>query len=111
MQKCSYLKLFMSNYYLLSLSFPKLFLYTIFSDLLPAALVERGGELQYEIQRQGKVLDYKFLLPTPEGPVPHLAELSVISAGRTWHPRGERKGSGEESREADLGVQGPVKDL
>ena len=69
----------------------------LFSDLLPAVLVEAGGELQYGKQHQGKVPDFKFLLSTPEGPVPRLAELKVISAGRTWYPRGEG-GKGVEKR-------------
>ena len=73
----------------------------LFSDLLPAALVEPGGELQYGRQRQGKVPDFKFLLSTPEGPVPRLAELKVISAGRTWYPRGQG-GKGVERRAGRL---------
>ena len=28
-------------------------------------------------------------MPTPEGPVPRLAELKCINAGKTWTPRGE----------------------
>ena len=49
--------------------------YGMFSDLLPAALEEVGGELQWGRARQGKVPDFKFLVPSPEGPVPRLAEL------------------------------------
>ena len=62
--------------------------YGLFGDLLPAALLEEGGELQWGRARQGKVPDFKFLLSTPEGPKPCLAELKVISAGKTWFPRG-----------------------
>ena len=56
--------------------------YNLFGDLLPAALEEEGGELQWARARQGKVPDFKFLLNTPEGPAPHLAELKVVSAGK-----------------------------
>ena len=73
----------------------------LFSDLLPAALVEPGGELQYGRQRQGKFPDFKFLLSTPEGQVPRLAKLKVISAGRTWYPRG-KGGKGLEKRAGAL---------
>ena len=62
--------------------------YGLFGDLLPAALMEEGGELQWGRARQGKVPDFKFLLPSPEGPVQCLAELKVISAGKRWFPRG-----------------------
>ena len=60
----------------------------LFGDLLPAGLMEEGGELQWGRARQGKVPDFKFLLPSPEGPVQCLAELKVISAGKRWFPRG-----------------------
>jgi hypothetical protein len=63
--------------------------YGLFSDLLPAQLQEEGGELQWGRSRQGAVPDFKFLLPTPEGPTPRLAELKCINAGETWYPRGE----------------------
>ena len=49
--------------------------YGLFGDLLPAALLQEGGELQWGRARQGKVPDFKFLLSTPEGPKPCLAEL------------------------------------
>lgn len=64
-----------------------------FSDLLPAALMEVGGELQGGRQRQGKIPDFQITFPTPEGPLPRLAELKVISAGVTAYPRGT-KGKG-----------------
>ena len=75
--------------------------YNLFGDLLPAALEEEGGELQWARARQGKVPDFKFLLNTPEGPVPRLAELKVIGAGKTLFPRGE-KGLGVERRAGKL---------
>ena len=53
--------------------------YGLFSNLLPAALTGEGGELQTARAR---------LLPTPDGPKNCLAELKVISAGKTWYPRG-----------------------
>ena len=62
--------------------------YGQFSDLLPASLMEEGGELQWGRARQGKVPDYKFLLNTPNGPESSLAELKIISAGKSRHPRG-----------------------
>ena len=73
----------------------------LFGDLLPAALEEEGGELQWARARQGKVPDFKFLLNTPEGPVPRLAELKVIGAGKTLFPRGE-KGLGVKNRAGKL---------
>ena len=75
--------------------------YGQFSDLLPAALEEEGGELQWGRARQGKVPDFKFLLATPEGPMPRLAELKIISAGKTLFPRGV-KGKGTDRRAAKL---------
>ena len=71
--------------------------YGLFSDLLPAALEEEGGELQWGRARQGKVPDFKFLLPSPDGPTPRLAELKVINASKTWYPRG-RAGKGTAQR-------------
>ena len=71
--------------------------YGQFSDLLPAALEEEGGELQWGRARQGKVPDFKFLLPSPEGPRQRLAELKVVSAGKSLFPRGV-KGKGVERR-------------
>ena len=62
--------------------------YGLFSDLLPPALVQEGGELHLARARQGKVPDFRLLLPTPEGPQSCLAELKVVSAGKTWFPRG-----------------------
>ena len=75
--------------------------YGLFGDLLPAALLEEGGELQWGRARQGKVPDFKFLLPSPEGPVSRLAELKIISAGKTWYPRGVA-GKGTKRRAAAL---------
>ena len=57
--------------------------YGLFSNLLPAALTGEGGEL-----RTARVPDFRLLLPTPDGPKNCLAELKVISAGKTWYPRG-----------------------
>ena len=62
--------------------------YGLFSDLLPAAAQEEGGEFQLGRARQGKVPDFRFTLPTPNGPVSSLAELKVIGAGKTWFPSG-----------------------
>ena len=49
--------------------------YGQFSYLLPASLMEEGGELQWSRAQQGKVPDYKFLINTPNGPESSLAEL------------------------------------
>ena len=66
-----------------------------FSDLLPAVLMEVGGELQGRRQRQGKIPDFQITFPTPEGPLPRLAELKVVSAGVAVYPRGTKgKGTG-----------------
>ena len=70
-------------------------------DLLPAALEEEGGELQWGRARQGKVPDFQFLLPSLEGPTQRLAELKVVSAGKTWFPRGVA-GKGTDRRAARL---------
>ena len=75
--------------------------YGQFSDLLPATLVQEGGELQWGRARQGKFPDYKFLINTPDGPESSLAELKCISAGKTWYPRG-KKGKGTELRAGRL---------
>ena len=76
--------------------------YGLFSDLLPAVLEEEGGELQWGRSRQGIVPDFKLFLNTPEGPVSCLAELKMISAGKTWYPRGEEGGKGTDRRAAVL---------
>ena len=62
--------------------------YGQFSDLLPASLEEEGGELQWRRARQGVIPDYKFMLNTPNGPESSLAELKIISAGKSRYPRG-----------------------
>ena len=64
--------------------------YCRFSDLLPATLEEQGGELQFGRQRQGKVPDFLITFGSPDGPVQRLAELKVISAGKSWYKRGVR---------------------
>ena len=75
--------------------------YGLFSDLLPAAVHQEGGELQWGRARQGKVPDFRLMLPSPEGPHPCLAELKLISAGKTWYPRGAA-GKGTDRRAARL---------
>ena len=70
-----------------------------FSDLLPATLMEEGGELQWGRARQGVVPDFKFMLNTPDGPQSSLAELKGISAGKTRFPRGVA-GKGTDRRAA-----------
>ena len=74
----------------------------LFADLLPAvAFQQGGGDLEWARARQGLVPDFRLRLPTPEGPSDSLAELKVISAGVTWHPRG-RAGTGVDRRAAGL---------
>ena len=72
-----------------------------FSDLLPAALLEKGSELEWGRQRQGKVPDFEITFSSPEGPVKRLAELKVINAGVSCYPRGV-KGKGTERRSRKL---------
>ena len=71
--------------------------YGLFSDLLPAAAEEVGGELEWGRARQGLVPDFRMRLPTPEGNNDCLAELKFISAGVTWYPRGVQ-GRGTDKR-------------
>ena len=61
--------------------------YGQFSDLLPAALTMEGGELQWGRARQGVIPDFKLMENTPDGPQSSLAELKIISAGKTRYPR------------------------
>ena len=75
--------------------------YGLFAHLLPAVVTHQGGDLEWARARQGLVPDYRLRLPTPQGPTDVLAELKVIGAGITWHPRG-RKGTGVERRAATL---------
>jgi hypothetical protein len=75
--------------------------YGLFGNLLPAALLEEGGDLQWGRARQDKVPDFKFLLPSPEGPVSRLVERKIISAGKTWYPR-EVAGKGTKRQAAAL---------
>ena len=41
--------------------------YGLFSDLLPAAAEEVGGELEWGRARQGLIPDFRMRLSTPEG--------------------------------------------
>ena len=86
--------------------------YGQFADLLPASLIQEDGELQWGRARQGKVPDFKFLLPTPDGPKSALAELKVLSCGKTWYPRGV-KGKGTSRQAARLSQEyiGKLRDL
>ena len=59
-----------------------------FADLLPAVTQEAGGDLQWGRSRQGLVPDFKFHLPTPDGPSDFLAELKICGASKSWYPRG-----------------------
>ena len=86
--------------------------YDLFGDLMPAALEEEGRELQWARARQGKVTDFNFLLNTLEGPVPRLAELKVIGAGKTLFPRGEKglgvvRRAGKLTEEYESVLRGP----
>ena len=47
----------------------------------------------------GGLADFKFLLNTPDGPESSLAELKVISAGKSRYPRGV-VGKGTDKRAA-----------
>ena len=84
--------------------------YGVFSDLLPAAAQEEGGEFQWGRARQGQVPGFRFTLPTQNGPVSSLAELKVIGCGKTWFPSGAAiKGRGLYS--SLLGEKPPYKKL
>ena len=63
--------------------------YGIFKDLIPAALTEEGGELQFGRQRMGLCLDFRLRLPTPDGPQDLLGELKFISAKVSRYPVGK----------------------
>ena len=73
--------------------------YGLFANILPAALHQQGGELEWGRARQGKVPDLKLLLDTPEGPQQSLTELKFVSAGKTWFSRGQA-GKGTDRRAA-----------
>ena len=73
-------------------------MYGLFSDLLPAALQEQGGELQCGRARQGVVPDFKFMLTSPLGPRSCLAELKCIGASKTWFPEGAHLIKGTDKR-------------
>ena len=76
-------------------------IFGLFRDLVPAAMVAQGGDLETVRARSGKVPDLSYRLPTqpdpasqgprPRGqPVRLLAELKVISAGPTRYGHGRR---------------------
>ena len=75
--------------------------YGLFAHLLPAVATQQGSDLEWSRARQGLVPDYRLRLQTPEGTTDVLAELKVLGAGITWHPRGKR-GTGVERRAATL---------
>lgn len=62
--------------------------YELFADLLPASVIEEGGQLEWVRARQGLVPDFRLRLPTAEGPSDCLAELKVVITGVSWFPRG-----------------------
>ena len=69
--------------------------------LFQLGLRQREGGLEWGRARQGLVPDFRFRLPTPEGPSDSLAELKITSAGVTWYPRGV-EGRGTDRRAAGL---------
>ena len=73
--------------------------YGLFADLIPSS--SDDSELQWGRARQGLIPDFRLLFPSPEGPRATLAELKLISAGRTWYPRGQ-SGKGTDRRAARL---------
>ena len=75
--------------------------YGLFAHLLPAIVTQQGEDLEWARARQGLVPDFRLRLPTPQGPTDSLAELKVIGAGVSYHPRG-KKGTGVERRAAAL---------
>ena len=92
-------------------------IFGLFRDLVPAAALVQGGNLEHARQRQGKVPDLAYRLPVaPGAPPPHpdgqrapprrgqqlppqnrpgqtarqLAEIKIIGAGPSRYPRGSR---------------------
>ena len=63
----------------------------LFQDLIPAQLLEEGGELEHSRQRLGLCPDFKLRLSTTDGPRDCLGELKFISAGATRYPVGRRE--------------------
>ena len=74
----------------------------LFSNLLPAHLMQEGGELQWGRARQGAIPDFKLMSNTPEGPVSSLAELKVLNCGETRYPHGQA-GKATDRRAALIG--------
>ena len=74
----------------------------LFSTLLPANLMQEGGELQWGRARQGVIPDFKQMSNTPEGPVSSLAELKVLNCGETRYPHGQA-GKATDRRAALIG--------
>ena len=60
----------------------------LFRDLIPAEIMEEGGELGYSRQRLGLCPDFKLRLQTADGPSDCLGELKFISAGVSRYPVG-----------------------
>ena len=60
----------------------------LFRDLLPAHLLDQGGELQHRRQRVGLTPDLLLRIPTPDGVQDFLGEIKFISAGPTRYPHG-----------------------
>ena len=56
--------------------------YGLFSDLVPAAAIENGAELQSVHQRQGRVPDFHICLPTPKWPLGR--SLSRVKGYQCW---------------------------
>ena len=58
--------------------------YCLFADIVPAAAVGGGGDLEMVCKRQGLVSDFCISLPNPDGqPVDLLDKLNAISTGPT----------------------------
>ena len=63
----------------------------LYRHLIPGELMVEGGELEYSRQRIGLCPDFKFRLPSVDGPRDLLGELKFISAGATRYPAGARE--------------------
>jgi hypothetical protein len=62
----------------------------LFRDLISAALLEDGGELQYGRQRLGLCPDFKLQLPSADGPRDCLGEFKFLFARAMRYPVGRR---------------------
>jgi hypothetical protein len=61
----------------------------LFRDLVPAELMDQGGELQFGRQRVGLTPDLMLRFQTADGPRDQLGEIKMMSAGVSRYPIGK----------------------